>query len=90
MGRNLPLENQNDIHSFLTSSNVPAFTALIEEREENGISGTIRVFLGAKYTNGYVRCTFKKINSTDTNSYEGSIAAAAFIKIISIVEEFSR
>jgi len=86
MKRNLPLENQNDIHSFLTNGSVPTFTALIEEREENGISGVIKVFLGARYIDGYVKCTFKKVDSTDTNPYEGLIAAAAFIKIISIKE----
>jgi len=82
----LPLADQHSIHSFLTSSPVPTFTAVIKEREKNGISGTITVFLGAKYINGYIKCTFKKIDTADTNPYEGLIAAAAFIKIISIKE----
>ena len=81
---NLPLKNQHDIHDFLTNGNVPTFTALVEERTKPGISGVLKVFLGAKYINGYVKCTFKKVNSTDINPYEGLIAAAAFIKIISI------
>ena len=81
---NLPLKDQHDIHNFLTSGNVPTFTALIKERERNGMSGIFKVFLGAKYIDGYVKCCFKKVNSTATHPYEGPIAAAAFIEIISI------